>query len=102
MLSRFDETTVLDAAVVVLYLEIEGEVEILQFAPFPYNEGVSLGRSFLGRLSDDGTIFHPPELGIAVPTIESLAVEEIFTYIGLLGSGRQGNHGDCEHGGSGA
>ncbi len=89
MLAGLYETTVLNTGVATLDLEIESEVEILQDSTLPYNEGISTSRGFLGGLADDGSVFHFPKLGITIPILEGLAVEEAFS---LFGEGAVSQH----------
>ena len=94
MVSTFDEASVLDARVTALDFEIKREVEILQFAVFPNNEGITPGWGLLGCLADDGPTLRSPKLGVTIPALESLTVEKAFSLLGE-GAGDQ-YHGACE------
>ena len=67
---------VLDAAAPApLHLDLEIEIEVLRFDSVVDQEAVP--RILLrGRLADDGPIFHAPHPRLAVPSGQSLAVEE--------------------------
>src|SRR5262249_31530131 len=54
------------------------QFEISYCAIGPYEESISLRGVFCGRLARDRTILDTPELGIAIPTGEVLAVKQIL------------------------
>ena len=78
VLARLDETAVLNPTVASLDLEIETKIEILHFQILANDKGVSLGGVLLGCLANDSAIFDAPKFGITVPTLQRLAVKEIF------------------------
>lgn len=78
MLTRFDETAVLDTRVPTLYLEIEGKVEIFHLHTLADYKGIPLGWSSLGRLAHYCPGLHAPKLWISVPTFQRFPVKEIF------------------------
>ena len=78
MIAGLDETTVLNPTVASLDLEIKMKIEILHFQILANDEGVSLGGLFLGCLANDSPILDAPKFGITVPTLQRLAVKEVF------------------------
>ena len=94
MISRLNETAVLDATVASLNLELQSEIEVIKFSSFPNNEGVASGRIALGGLANDCSILCGPKLRVAVPTIKGLAVKDHLALIGKnkRGDGRKKNY----------
>ena len=68
-----------------------GKFKVLNHAALPNEKGVSLGGVFLGRFPYDRAVFDLPELFLAYPSAEVLAVEDAFEF--LPGKGRQS---ECE------
>ena len=55
------------------------KIEILHFQILANDEGVSLGGVLLGCLANDSPILDAPKFGITVPTLQRLAVKEVFS-----------------------
>ena len=97
-------TADLHARVVVHELPLDLQFEVGRLAAAPDQEGVALRRIVLGRFADDRAVFDAPELGIAVPAFERLAVEDrLEAFVGGRGRRearpqRQRQHGDERQG----
>src|SRR5262245_3454555 len=72
---KFD-TAILDAAVRRVEAILDFQFEIFRLTAFPDQESIGLKRFFGGGFADDLVIFGPPECGIAIPSIERLAIED--------------------------
>ena len=79
-------TAVLYTRVVSLEFDHTGEFEVLNHTTLPNKKGVPLGWVFFGRFSYDRAVFDLPELLLAHPTVEVLAVEEALEFL----SGQRG------------
>ena len=90
-LAHFRKLTapILNARVVARLLDLRMKLEVLQHATAPDEELVILQRLRPLRLPRQGAVFDGPQLRIAVPTREVLAVEERFEAV--LGEGRSQN-----------
>jgi hypothetical protein len=91
---------VLDAGIVVADDADGGaEFEVFDGAGAPDEEGVVLGTFGAGAGADDGAVLDLPELGIAVPAGEVLAVEQGFKLVlGGEGGGEESEAGGEEQG----
>src|ERR1039457_5591521 len=78
-IGEFDAAN-LDAAIEAGEFELELQFEIRRTAAAPDEEGVLDGLPVGGGLSDDGAVFHAPEMRIAFPAGEGFAVDD-----GLVG-----------------
>ena len=58
------------------HAELELQLEIGRLAAAPDQKGVALGGILGGGLAGDRAVFDAPELGIAVPALKRLAVED--------------------------
>ena len=76
LLAGFEKTAVLNAAVPAFDLVFQGQVKVLEGSVLPNEESVSLGWIFLGVFSENRTVFDPPVIGVAVPSVEAFAVKE--------------------------
>src|SRR5262245_59391461 len=72
------DAAVLHAAVGRVDAEFQFKIEILRLAATPDKKRVRLQRHFRRALADDYFILHAPECGIAVPSLQALAVEYGF------------------------
>ncbi len=71
--------SILDSAVAVLHAGkavFRLEFEIRWLAPLPDTESVLFRLMSQSRLTDNRAVFHSPEVGIAVPTLQGLAIED--------------------------
>ena len=74
-------TAVLYARVVSLELDHAGKFKVLNHSTLPNKKRVSLCGVVLGRFPYDRTLFDLPELLLAHPPVEVLAVEEAFEFL---------------------
>ena len=77
------------------------QLEVADVSLAPDEERVSLGRLVGRRLAGDRAVLDAPEVGIAVPAVERLAVEERLKsrLVGRVSRGNWGQHqgGECEN-----
>ena len=73
---RFLDAAILDARVAAADAILEPQLEVVDLALPPDEERVVLGRLLLGGLAGDRAVLDAPELRIAVPAVERLAVED--------------------------
>ena len=90
-LLRLLPTAVLDPGVAADHAELHFQLEVVRLALAPDEERVALGRVLPRGLAGDGAVFDPPELRVAVPAVQRLAVEDRLE-AGVLGP-RRGNPG---------
>src|SRR4051812_21737763 len=93
MLLRIDHfAPILNAAIAALELELQRQLEIIDLAVFPNEKRVVLERHVF-RMTNNRAIFHAPHPGVALPTVQIFAIEQLF---GFLGGCRTRHEKQCD------
>ena len=90
---------VLDSRVAADDLVLQFQLEVTCLTTLPDDERVALGRVALGRLPGDRPILDRPELRVAIPVLQRLAVKDRLEAI-LCRASRPGIRGANQTGGS--
>ena len=72
------------------HAELGLQLEVARLAAAPDEERISFGGVFGGGLAGDRAVFDAPKLGIAVPALQGLAVEDRLE--AFLGGGKTASH----------
>src|SRR5262249_16922107 len=72
------DAAVLDAAVGGVQLELHFQLEVLRLPTAPDHEGIGIDLLLRRALADNRAVLDTPELRIAVPPLQALAVEDLL------------------------